>query len=200
MSSVLSAYLGFGGSWTPLASFVAIECCPPSVSVFPTIIQSASCLAFLILSLKRHHHLLKWCFPTWHGSRLNNFDVGRCSSCAKHQTENLAPLWLISIPPFITFITVLMKHGARLQEALTGLFKTTCTDFIQPWLSFQSSAPYVRFSRLSCHEIDFCLDYWTRENLSSEKPPVRYSIHFQLNHSSNISKWGLNMTLLVCPK
>lgn len=122
------------------------------------------------------------------------------SCCAKDQTDHSAALWLISIPPFITFITTVMKHCARLHEALTGLclFNTTCTDLIYPWVSFHSSAPYMNFGTgwCYCHKIDFHLGEWIQENLLPEQPTVHDSIDLQLNYSSSISKLGLNMSLL----
>lgn len=116
----------------------------------------------------------------------------RRSCCAEDQTDHLAPLWLISIPPFITFITAVMKDCARLYEALPGLcfFNTTCTDLIYPRVCFHSSALSMNFGTGQCSRIDFYPDEWIQENLLAKRPTVHDGTDLQLNYSSSISKIG----------
>lgn len=58
-------------------------------------------------------------------------------------SDHLAPVWVISISPFITFIIAVMKRCACLHKALTGfcLFNTflshwqASTNLIYPWVT-----------------------------------------------------------------
>lgn len=61
----------------------------------------------------------------------------------------LAPVWVISSSPFITFIVAVMKRSACLHKALTGpcLFNTSlshwqaCTNLIYPWVTVANITP-----------------------------------------------------------
>lgn len=67
-----------------------------------------------------------------------------CYSCsAKAQSDRLAPVWVISSSPFVTFIVAVVKRCTCIHKALAGccLFNTflshwqACTNLIYPWVT-----------------------------------------------------------------
>lgn len=109
----------------------------------------------------------------------------------KEHSDHLAPVWVISISPFITFIVAVMKHGACLHKALTGLclFNTflslwqVCTNLIYP---------EVTVANITVHT---CPCYYTYHNTSHKNPDTYMNMYI-----CKMLRFLLLISLLLLPQ